>query len=92
MKPETAQAVHDMMVGVVKGGTGGTAAVPGLVVGGKTGTAQLGGSAEPHGWFVGFAQAKDRGVVIAVVIENGGEGAQAAAPIFAQLARQALVP
>ena len=92
MKPETAQVVQNMMVGVVKNGTGWNAAVPGLVTGGKTGTAQLGGNAAPHAWFAGFAQGKDRGVVIAVVIENGGEGAYTAAPIFARLAKQALLP
>ncbi len=90
MKPETAKTVKDMMVGVVTSGTGGNAAVSGLVVGGKTGTAQLEGSAKPHAWFVGFAQAKDRGVVIVVMIENGGEGSAAAAPIFAQMAKEAV--
>jgi penicillin-binding protein A len=90
MKPETAQTVRDMMISVVTSGTGGKASVPGLVVGGKTGTAQVGGAANPHAWFVGFAQVKDREVVIVVVIENGGEGSVAAAPIFAQMAKQAL--
>lgn len=90
MKPETAHTVRDMMIGVVKSGTGGNAAVPGAVVGGKTGTAQVGGTANPHAWFVGFAEGKTRSVVIVVVIENGGEGSAAAAPIFAKLARQAL--
>jgi peptidoglycan glycosyltransferase len=92
MKPETAQTVRDMMISVVTSGTGGNASVPGMVVGGKTGTAQIGGSANPHAWFVGFAQDGEREVVIVVVIENGGEGAVAAAPIFAQMAKEALKP
>jgi penicillin-binding protein A len=92
MKAETAHTVRDMMIGVVKAGTGGNAAVPGAVVGGKTGTAQVGGTANAHAWFVGFAEGQTRSVVIVVVIENGGEGATAAAPIFAKLARQALGP
>ncbi len=90
MKAETAQTVRQMMISVVKTGTGQSAAVPGLEVGGKTGTAQVGGSDQPHAWFSGFAKGKDRSVVIVVVIENGGEGSKAAAPIFAQLAKEAL--
>jgi peptidoglycan glycosyltransferase len=86
MKPETASTVKQMMISVVKNGTGRRAAVPGLVVGGKTGTAQLGGTVQPHAWFIGFAEGKERSVVIVVVVENGGEGSQAAAPIFAKLA------
>jgi penicillin-binding protein A len=90
IKPETASTVRQMMISVVKNGTGLSAAVPGLVVGGKTGTAQLGGSAQPHAWFIGFAEGKERSVVIVVVVENGGEGSAAAAPIFAKLANLAV--
>jgi penicillin-binding protein A len=64
--------------------------VSGLTVGGKTGTAQLGGGEAPHAWFVGFAAEGDRVVVIAIIVENGGEGSQAAAPLFAQVANAAL--
>ncbi|MCL4562709.1 MAG: penicillin-binding protein 2 [Chloroflexi bacterium] len=90
MRPQTAQEVRDMMVATVTRGTGQKAAVPGLVVGGKTGTAQVGGDAAPHSWFVGFAESGGRGVVIAVVIENGGEGSQAAASIFSEIAQVAV--
>ena len=90
MKASTAQQVRSMMQVVVEEGAGGLAAVPGLTVGGKTGTAQLGGNAAPHAWFAGFAENGDRSVVIAVVIENGGSGSTVAAPIFAQLAASAL--
>jgi peptidoglycan glycosyltransferase len=88
--PATARTVHDMMVAVVEGGSGQRAAVPGLTVGGKTGTAQLGGNAAPHAWFIGFAEDGERAVAIAVVVENGGSGSQAAAPIFAQVADAAM--
>jgi penicillin-binding protein A len=90
IRPETAQQVRDMMIEVVRNGSGFRAAVAGATVGGKTGTAQLAGDIPPHAWFTGFAQTDDRVVVIAVVIEHGGEGAQAAAPIFAQVATVAL--
>lgn len=90
MKPETAEQVRGMMAAVVESGSGGLARVPGLTVGGKTGTAQVGGEKAPHAWFTGYAQDGERGVVVAVLIENGGEGSQVAAPLFAQLAAEAL--
>jgi peptidoglycan glycosyltransferase len=92
MSAQTAGEVHDMMVTVVQSGTGYRAKVKGLTVGGKTGTAQLGENAAPHAWFIGFAEDEDSGeaVVIVVLIENGGEGSQTAAPIFAKLADVAL--
>jgi len=90
MRPETARQVRDWMIDVVQSGTGRAAAVPGAVVGGKTGTAQLAGDANPHAWFVGFAQSGERTIVIAVVVEEGGAGSQAAAPLFARVADAAI--
>ncbi len=90
MKPETAQIVRRMMETVVKQGSGGKAAIAGVVVGGKTGTAQVGGDLPPHAWFMGFAQQAERAVVVVVMIENGGEGSLIAAPIFAKIAAEAL--
>jgi murein DD-endopeptidase MepM/ murein hydrolase activator NlpD len=91
MKPETAEQVRRMMIAVVEEGSGTNARIPGLVAGGKTGTAQLGGDLPPHAWFAGFAQNENRGVVVVVLIENGGEGSQTAAPIFAEIAQAAMM-
>jgi penicillin-binding protein A len=55
--------------------------VPGLTVAGKSGTAELGGSGEPHSWFIGFAPADDPVVAIAVLVERGGRGGERAAPL-----------
>ena len=60
-------------------------AVPGVSTAGKSGTAQLGGTGEPNSWFIGFAPADHPKVAIAVVVEQGGRGAQRAAPIAGQL-------
>jgi peptidoglycan glycosyltransferase len=90
MKDKTAEEVKDMMVTVVTQGYGSGAAVKGMTVGGKTGTAQLGGSAQPHAWFIGFAEEGDRSVAIAVLVENAGQGSTVAAPIFAQVAQAAI--
>lgn len=87
MRPQTARQVRQMMIALVESGG---PAVPGLTVGGKTGTAEVGGDRAPHAWFAGFAENGERTVAIAVVVENGGQGGQVAAPIFAQVAETAL--
>lgn len=89
MRPETAEQVAAMMIYAVTNGSGRGAAVPGLVVGGKTGTAEVGEGVPPHAWFAGFANQGDRTVIISVVVERGGEGSVVAAPIFAQVAAAA---
>jgi peptidoglycan glycosyltransferase len=87
--PETARAIRDMMVAVVKRGTGTVAALPNVTVAGKTGTAT-----NPHGpahaWFVCFAPAEAPRVVVAVIVENAGYGAAVAAPIARAILRVAL--
>ena len=90
MTPQTASQVKRMMVSVVEKGSGKKAALPGATVGGKTGTAQVGGDRLPHAWFAGFAENSERSVVVVVLVENGGEGSQVAAPIFAEIAKAAL--
>lgn len=90
MQPSTAAVVRDMMITAATQGSGRTALVDGLTVGGKTGTAQVGGDLLPHSWFIGFAEGTDRKVVIAVMVENAGEGHDVAAPIFARLADMAV--
>jgi peptidoglycan glycosyltransferase len=90
MRPETAALVRELMIQVVRNGTGARANVSGFVVGGKTGTAQVGDDLAPHAWFTGFVQGDERAIVITVIIENGGAGSQAAAPLFAQVADAAM--
>jgi len=65
------------------------AAVKGLDIAGKTGTAEFGaprfdGSHETHGWFVGFAPYDDPQIAVAVFVQRGG-GGQEAAPAAAQI-------
>lgn len=66
----------------------------GLDAAGKTGTADYnlknGESAKPHSWFIGFAPANNPKVAVAVIVENGGYGASAAAPVAAKVMRTAL--
>jgi penicillin-binding protein 2 len=67
-------------------GTGGAAKIPGLDVAGKTGTAQIIANSrsergEDHAWFTAFAPAGDPEAVVVVLVERGGHGGDAAAPI-----------
>ena len=55
VKPETAQAVAEMMQQAVEGGTGTAAQISGLTVGGKTGTAETGIAGLNTTWFIGYA-------------------------------------
>ncbi len=61
------------------------AKVPGVTTAGKSGTAELGGSGEPHSWFIGFAPAESPAVAIAVLVEQAGRGAEVASPIAGEL-------
>src|SRR4029079_6076536 len=61
------------------------AKVPGIPTAGKSGTAELGGSGEPHSWFIGFAPVNQPRVAIAVIVERAGRGGAVAAPIAGDL-------
>ncbi len=74
ISPETASQVERMMIDTVEIGYGSGAAQPGLIVGGKTGTAETERD-EPHGWFIGFAGESEPEYAVAVVLEYGGSGA-----------------
>ncbi|WP_411678952.1 peptidoglycan D,D-transpeptidase FtsI family protein [Clostridium thailandense] len=89
----TANTMKDFMKSVVEEGTGVNAAIDGVEVCGKTGTAdhQDGGKdAPPHSWFIGFAPYNDPQVAVAVIVEDGGQGGIAAARIASEVMRAAL--
>jgi len=86
---ETAAHVRDMMVQVVKRGTGTAAALPNVTVAGKTGTA-TNPAGRSHAWFVAFAPAEAPVVAVAIIVENVGYGGTYAAPIARNVLRVAL--
>jgi peptidoglycan glycosyltransferase len=94
LDPNDAAAINEAMVQAVEGplGRGFTtgAKVPGVTTAGKSGTAELGGSGEPHSWFIGFAPAEAPTIAIAVLVEQAGRGAEVAAPIAGDMMEQAL--
>jgi peptidoglycan glycosyltransferase len=91
MTPEIAAQLGSYMRGVVLRGTARTLASLSPAVAGKTGTAEIEG-APSHAWFAGFAPhgpTKGRRVAFAVLVENGGYGGRAAAPLAAEIIREA---
>jgi penicillin-binding protein A len=83
MKPETADQLTNMMSRVVEEGTGTAAALAGIRVAGKTGTAEVGANREfTQPWFICFAPVEDPRMAVAVTVERTtGQGGTEAAPI-----------
>ncbi|MGA4839623.1 penicillin-binding transpeptidase domain-containing protein [Streptomyces sp. G45] len=101
MNPGTAMRLRELMTDVVERGTGRNAALPGVTVGGKTGTAQhgLGNTGTPYAWFISWAQRPgdaDAAVAVAVVVEEAAtersdiSGGGSAAPVARAVMRAAL--
>jgi peptidoglycan glycosyltransferase len=89
--PRVARTVAKMMVQVVREGTGTAAAIPGVVVAGKTGTAELGNTVDQEGnknqsapdtdaWFAAFAPVRKPRIAVGVLLVQAGAGADVGAP------------
>jgi penicillin-binding protein A len=86
MKPETAKQVGEMMSKVVEEGTATAAALEGVRVAGKTGTAEVANRTANQAWFIAFAPVEKPKIAIAVTIERTqGQGGTVAAPIAKQV-------
>jgi penicillin-binding protein A len=84
-----AREVQKMMIAVVDFGTGTSAEIPGVVVAGKTGTAELTNTAAPgssnnpadtDAWFVGYAPVPAPRIAVGALFPSAGAGGQTAAP------------
>ncbi len=97
--PAVASAVQKMMVAVIAYGTGASAAIPGVTIAGKTGTAELRNTASKaatanpkntDSWFVAYAPVGDPKVVVAALFPGAGYGAATAAPAVRSVIEAAL--
>lgn len=68
----TANRVKSVLEGVVASGTGGAAAVSGVKIAGKTGTAETGKPIDDS-WFVGIGPSENSRIVVAIVLEEGSD-------------------
>jgi len=96
-----ARTINAYMRSVVAGGTGAAAAIPGVAVAGKTGTAELRDTVPPNGadttdgdsdqgadtdaWFTSFAPANKPRIVVCVLLPANGAGGDTAAPVARQV-------
>ena len=90
MSPQAAGEVADMMGKVVQEGTGTAAALQGISVGGKTGTAEVDRPCGPNQvWFIAFAPRHDPKVAVAATVEcSSGTGGEVAGPIAKQVMQE----
>lgn len=101
-RPDTVRFLRRALSGAVNDyGTGGAAKLPGIEVGGKTGTAQVAGmkgkrvqsedlpyELRDHAWFVGFAPVQDPEIAVVALLEHGGHGGSTAAPVVRAVMRE----
>jgi penicillin-binding protein 2 len=104
VREETLEKVRSYLSGVVNdpGGTGGAARSSVTTIGGKTGTAQVvalrhgsgsdAGKFRDHAWFVAFAPVEKPEIAMSVLVEHGGHGGSAAAPIAKSAIEAYLLP
>ncbi|EGD45080.1 penicillin binding protein transpeptidase domain protein [Nocardioidaceae bacterium Broad-1] len=69
---DTAEILTQMMVSTVENGTAEAAAIDGVSVAGKTGTAQTTPDKPPYAWFTSFAPAENPSIAVAVMVQKSG--------------------
>jgi len=103
LEPRYWAALHEGLLQTVQSGTAATSRLSGVDMLGKTGTAQVAKfvnrshylrqakSLRDHAWFAGYASKDHPEIAFAVLVENGGFGADSAAPIAAKLVKYWMV-
>lgn len=97
INPDTADILKNMMIAAVKENENSNAAAYNISTGAKTSTAQTGrfdenGEELCHAWITGFIPAENPLYAITVLVEDGGYGNEAAAPIFKEIAENIKSP
>jgi len=85
-----AEKVKGGMILAVNEGTASPGALPGVQIAAKTGSAEPGGNQKTHAWYIAFAPAEEPEIAVAVLVEHGGTGGGAAAPIAKAVIEEAL--
>ena len=85
MTNNEASLLAKLMQGVVEKGTASALNGRGYTVAGKTGSAEYDENGSSHSWFIGYSNIDDPDLVVAVIVEGGGTGSEAAVPIAADL-------
>ena len=85
-------ALTGLLKQVVTEGTGSALLTDAYTAAGKTGSAEFETGRETHAWFVGFAPAENPKIAVCVIVEEGGSGGKAAAPIARKLFDAWLAP
>lgn len=81
MSAQEAEKLAELMRHVVTEGTGSALRDASYTAAGKTGSAEFETGKETHAWFTGFAPAESPKIAVCVIVEEGGSGGKAAAPI-----------
>lgn len=85
MSNNEASMLGELMKGVVQQGTATALAGQGYTAAGKTGSAEYDEYGSSHSWFIGYSNVDDPDLVVAIIVEGGGTGSEAAVPIASQL-------
>ncbi len=86
----TAKILKNMMMEVVKSGTGSKLSDLSYNVAGKTGSAEFDSQGTSHAWFVGYAPANNPEIAVSIVVEGAGTGSQYAVPIAKKMFQEYL--
>jgi peptidoglycan glycosyltransferase len=92
MDESHAGILKEVMISTVRMGTASSAQIEGYRVGGKTGSAEVSAdkSVPTNAWFIGFIDDPQHPLAICVLIEGGGSGSAAAAPLARDILKEAI--
>ncbi len=85
LSAEEASVLGEMMEGVVSYGTATSLSGLGYTVAGKTGSAEYDEEGHSHSWFIGYCNTDNPDLVVAIIVEGGGTGSEAAVPIAQEI-------
>lgn len=90
LSADEAERIKSAMVTAVNDGTAAPGGIAEFQVAAKTGSAEPGGNVRTHAWYIAFAPANHPQIAVAVLVENGGTGGGASAPIARAIIETAL--